>query len=80
MFTFTAGWGYMIRDGRLAELVKDITLQGNLFETLKNIDAVGNDFFVHESGGGCGKGEQFPLPVGQASPHIRIRNVVIGGR
>ncbi|MBN2053556.1 TldD/PmbA family protein [bacterium] len=84
MFTFTAGRGYMIRDGKLAEMVKNVTLSGNLFTTLGNIDMVGNDFRQIESGGGCGKGDgrtfQFPLPVGEGSPHIRIRDVVIGGQ
>ncbi|MBN2054980.1 TldD/PmbA family protein [bacterium] len=80
MFTFTAGRGYMIRDGRIEEMVKGVTLSGNLFVTLKNIDMVGNDFTIHEAGGGCGKGEQFPLPVAMGAPHIRIRDVVIGGQ
>ncbi len=84
MFTFTAGRGYMIRDGKLCEMVKNVTLSGNLFKTLKNIDMVGNDFSQIESGGGCGKGDgrtfQFPLPVGEGAPHIRIRDVVIGGQ
>ena len=84
MFTFTAGRGYMIRNGKLCEMVKNVTLSGNLFTTLKNIDRVGNDFRQIESGGGCGKGDgrtfQFPLPVAEGAPHIRIRDVVIGGQ
>jgi len=84
MFTFTAGRGHMIRDGKIAEMVKNVTLSGNLFTTLKNIDRVGSDFRQDESGGGCGKGDgrtfQFPLPVGSGSPHIRIRDVVVGGQ
>jgi len=84
MFTFTAGHGYMIRDGQVAELVKNVTLSGNLFTTLKNIDMVGEDFQQQESGGGCGKGDgrtfQYPLPVAAGAPHIRIRDVVVGGQ
>lgn len=79
MFTFTAGRGYMIRDGRICEMVKNVTMSGNLFKTLENIDMVGNDFLIHDSGGGCGKGVQFPLPVSHAAPHIRIQNAVIAG-
>ncbi len=78
MFTFSAGEAYMIRNGRLEEMVRNVNLSGNVFETLANIDAIGNDLSWNQ-GGGCGKGEQSPLPVGDASPHIRIRNVVIGG-
>ena len=80
MFTFSAGEAYMIRDGKVAELVKNCSLSGNVFHTLKNIDALGNDFKIHDSGGGCGKDGQMPLPVSHGSPHVRIKNVVIGGR
>ncbi|MGQ9779503.1 MAG: TldD/PmbA family protein [Bacillota bacterium] len=79
-FTFTAGRARMIRHGALAEYVKDVTLTGNVFTTLKNIDRVGNDFTRHEGPGGCGKAGQSPLPVSMWSPHIRIQNVVIGGK
>jgi len=78
-FSFSSGYAYLIRDGRIAEMVKDVILSGNLFTTLMNIDAVGNDFKWLSVGGGCGKGEQAPLPVGMGAPHIRIQNVVIGG-
>ena len=79
MFTFSAGEGHMIRDGKLAELVRDVNLTGNVFTTLANIDMVGNDFTPHESPGGCGKGGQMPLPTSEWAPHVRIQNVVIGG-
>jgi len=78
-FSFSSGYAYMIRKGRIAEMVKDVILAGNLFTTLENIDAIGNDFEWMNTGGGCGKGNQFPLPVGMGAPHIRIQNVVIGG-
>ena len=80
MFTFTAGEGFMIRGGKLAERVRDVTLTGNVFATLLNIDRVGDDYVVHGSAGGCGKGEQSPLPVGEGAPHIRIQKVVVGGK
>jgi TldD protein len=31
-------------------------------------------------GGGCGKGGQSPLPVSLGSPHVRIENVLVGGK
>ena len=43
-FSFSSGYAYMIRDGRIAEMVKDVILAGNLFTTLMNIDAIGDDF------------------------------------
>ncbi len=79
-FSFSSSYAYMIRDGRIAEMVKDVILAGNLFTTLGNIDLIGNDFKWLNTGGGCGKAGQFPLPVGMGAPHIRIQNVIIGGQ
>ena len=78
MFTFSSGEAYMIRNGKLAEPIRPVVLTGNVFTTLKNIDAIGNDLDMNQ-GGGCGKGEQAPLPVSNGSPHIRIRHCLIGG-
>ncbi|MEM0981791.1 MAG: TldD/PmbA family protein [Cyanobacteria bacterium P01_H01_bin.58] len=78
MFTFTAGEAWMIRNGELAEPVRDVTLSGNVFRTLADITAIGDDFYWDESGG-CGKGGQSGLPVGCGGPSLRIRNVVVGG-
>ena len=79
MFTFSAGEAYMIRNGKLAEMLRPVVLTGNVFITLNNIDAIGNDLEVNQ-GGGCGKGAQMPLPVSNGSPHIRIRHCLVGGR
>lgn len=78
MFTFAAGEAWMIRDGEVTEPVRDVTLSGNAFKTLGDIEAIGDDFFWDESGG-CGKGGQGGLPVGCGGPSLRIRNVVVGG-
>ena len=78
MFTFSAGEAYMIRNGRIEELLRPVVLSGNVFITLENIDAIGNDLDMNQ-GGGCGKGGQMPLPVSNGSPHIRIRKCLLGG-
>lgn len=78
MFTFSAAEAWMIRNGKIAEPVKDVTLSGNVFQTLSDIEAIGNDFYWDESGG-CGKGGQNGLPVGCGGPSLRIRDVVVGG-
>lgn len=78
MFTFSAGEAWMIRNGEIAEPVRDVTLSGNVFTTLADIEAIGDDFYWDESGG-CGKGGQSGLPVGCAGPSLRIRNVIVGG-
>jgi TldD protein len=78
MFTFSAGEAWMIRNGKIAEQVRDVTLSGNVFQTLADIEAIGDDFYWDESGG-CGKGGQNGLPVGCGGPSLRIRDVVVGG-
>lgn len=79
MFTFSAGEARRIRNGRLEELMRPVVLTGNIFTTLGNIDAIGNDLEMNQ-GGGCGKGGQSPLPVSNGSPHIRIQKCLIGGK
>jgi len=80
MFTFSAEEAYQIRGGKLCEKVRDVVLTGNVFETLMNIDAIGNDLTLYGGLGGCGKGGQSPLRVSDGGPHVRIKNVTIGGR
>lgn len=80
MFTFSAAYGHLIENGKIGPLVRDVVLTGNVFETLNSIDCIADDFEFVEKGGGCGKGGQSPLPVTFGSPHVRIRNVVIGGK
>jgi len=80
MFTFSAEEAFVIRGGRLAERVREVVLTGNVFETLASIDAVGDDLAFYGGLGGCGKGAQSPLRVATGSPHIRIRNCLVGGR
>ena len=78
MFTFSAREAYMIRDGKIAELLRPVMLSGNLFNTLQNLDAIAGDLDMNQ-GGGCGKGGQSPLPVSNGSPHIRIQKCLVGG-
>ncbi|MDY6833631.1 MAG: TldD/PmbA family protein [Chloroflexota bacterium] len=78
MFTFSAREAYRIRNGKIEELLRPVVLSGNVFTTLQNIDAIGDDLHMNQ-GGGCGKGGQFPLPVSDGSPHIRIQKCLVGG-
>jgi TldD protein len=79
-FTFGAQYGYVVRDGKVGWMVRDINISGNLYDTLKNITAVGNDL-VFSKAGGCGKG-----PIAQTNirscfgaPHTLVNDLVIGG-
>lgn len=78
-FAFTSGYGHMIRDGKIAELIKPVVLSGNLFQTLGQVDAVAGDFRWNQLGGGCGKGGQVPLPVAEGAPHVRLNEIAVGG-
>ena len=80
MFSFSSEEAFMIKDGKLGERVRDVILTGNVFQTLEHIDAIGDDLKMYGGLGGCGKGGQFPLRVSDGGPHIRIRDVVVGGR
>ena len=75
-FIFNVGEAYMIRDGNLAEPIRDATLIGNGPEVLGAIDAVGSD--LGYGVGTCGKDGQ-RVPVADAQPTIRIPKIVIGG-
>ncbi|HOX40238.1 MAG TPA: TldD/PmbA family protein [Candidatus Brocadiia bacterium] len=79
MFTFSAEEAYRISGGKICELLREVVLTGNVFDTLMNIDAICDDIKLHGGLGGCGKGDQSPLRVGDGGPHCRIRNVVVGG-
>ena len=78
-FSFSASYGFMIHNGEIGEMVRDVVLQGNLFDTLAHIERVANDFRWGKWAGNCGKGGQM-VPVDTGAPHIRIKNVTIGGK
>uniref|UniRef100_A0A7C4XTG2 TldD/PmbA family protein n=1 Tax=candidate division WOR-3 bacterium TaxID=2052148 RepID=A0A7C4XTG2_UNCW3 len=77
-FTFGAQFGYIVKNGKITEMIRDINISGNLSETLNNIGAIGNDLKLCEVGG-CGKG-QMNIRSCYGSPHILIKGVIVGGR
>ncbi len=79
-FTFSAAYAYEIDHGEIGEMLRDVVLTGNVFETLRSIEMIGNDLKMFGGAGGCGKGGQFPLPVTDGAPHVRIADVTIGGK
>ncbi len=79
MFTFKSGYAYRIKDGKKTELLSGPMLQGNVFDTLGNITAIGDDYIDPDSAGGCGKGGQMPLPTTHGSPSITIQDVIVSG-
>jgi len=76
-FNFGCSEAYIIRDGKIAEPVKDATLIGKGFEILKKIDMVGNDLAFGLGMCGASSGS-IRTNVGQ--PTIRISEITVGGR
>lgn len=76
-FLFAAEESFLIEKGKVSTPLLNVSLSGLTLETLLNIDVVGNE--LHFYSGSCGKEDQ-AVPAGDASPHIRIRNVVFGGK
>jgi TldD protein len=75
-FTIAPIRAYRIKNGALAEPVRVSVLSGSVFETLKKIEACGNDFHLKSSAfGGCGKMDQAPLPVADGGPSILINEM-----
>ncbi|MBN2607806.1 MAG: TldD/PmbA family protein [Candidatus Fermentibacteraceae bacterium] len=76
-FTFGAQYGFLVRDGKIGPMVRDINIMGNLFSTLQSIDAVGDEMELSERGG-CGKG-QMNIKSALGGPSVLIRKMVVGG-
>lgn len=77
-FTFGAQYGYLVRNGKLGKMVRDINIAGNLYKTLQNIHAVGDDLLMNKIGG-CGKG-QVNIRSCYGAPHILVANLIVGGK
>jgi TldD protein len=75
-FVFEVQEGYMIEDGAVGEPVREATLTGNGPDVLKAIDMIASDLGF--SIGTCGKDSQ-GVPVSDAMPTLRIREMVVGG-
>ncbi len=76
-FLFKAEQGWNVENGELKEQLRDVALSGTTLEILKNIEAVGKDL-VLIGPGQCGKRGQL-VPVDDGGPHIRVKDVIVGG-
>ncbi|MCX6768577.1 MAG: TldD/PmbA family protein [Candidatus Micrarchaeota archaeon] len=74
-FMFRAEEAFMIHKGVLGDPVRDLSITGTIIDTLKEVDAVGNDF--HLKPGFCGKNGQ-TMHVSDGGPHIRVRSMKVG--
>jgi TldD protein len=76
IFQFNAKRGYLVEKGECTELLRDVSLSGNIMEILKRIRAVGDDLKFNS--GRCGKSGQL-VPVSDGSPHLLIDKATVGG-
>ena len=75
-FTIAPSRAYKIENGKITTPINVAVVTGNVFETLNIVDAVSEEFeLLSFVGGGCGKMEQFPLPVGFGGPYTLVRKL-----
>ena len=75
-FVFGVSEGYLIEAGKVTAPVRGATLVGNGLEALGAIDGIAADLEI--ATGYCGKGGQ-SVPAGVGQPHVRIRELTVGG-
>lgn len=77
-FTFGANYGYYVKNGKIAGMIRDINIVGNLYQTLGNVAMISNEFVLKESGG-CGKG-QTNIRSCFGGPHVYFKELTVGGK
>ncbi len=72
-FTMQPGLCYRIREGRICEPLRVNVITGSVFQTLFDIDAVGNDLEIFDTFY-CGKNGQ-TIQVSAGGPTVRVRKL-----
>ncbi|MCX7772149.1 MAG: TldD/PmbA family protein [Clostridia bacterium] len=77
-FTIAPSLSYRIQNGKVTEPVNISVISGTVFDTLSEIDGVSDKLeLLSFVTGGCGKMEQYPLPVGFGGPYVRVKNMTV---
>jgi TldD protein len=77
-FVFQCTEAYRVRDGKVGESLKGVTLIGDGPTVLTQIRHVGNDMELDPGIGVCGKAGQ-GVPVGVGQPSLYVENITVGG-
>jgi TldD protein len=77
-FVFSLTESYLIEDGKLTAPLKGVNLIGNGPEVLRKVDMLGADYELSDGIWTCGKDGQ-SVPVGVATPTVRIAAITVGG-
>lgn len=75
MFTIRPNICYRIRDGKVCEPVRVNVINGNVFKTLFDIEAIADDFVLCNELV-CGKSGQ-SVPVSAGGPTIRVKSLTV---
>jgi TldD protein len=79
-FLFKAVRGYWVENGEIKYPIKDVTIKGDLLSFLNSVEGLTKELKIRSGYfGGCGKGGQFPLPVGLGSAKIVLSEATFGG-
>ena len=80
-FLFKAVRGYWVEKGKIEHPLREVALSGNILNLLSRIEGATKDLRIYAGYfGGCGKGGQFPLPVGLGGPELVVGEVTFGGK
>lgn len=74
-FVFKVVYGYRIREGKLAEVIRGANISGNGPKMLMDIQGIADDLQYFD-GGTCGKEQS--MPVSDATPTILVKLKVTG--
>lgn len=76
VFQFNAKRGYLVENGKVTSLLRDVSLSGHILEILARVKVMGNDLLFNS--GRCGKSGQL-VPVSDGSPTLLIEEATVGG-
>jgi len=77
-FTIAPSLAYYIKNGKVSGPAQISVISGSVFDTFGKIDAISDKVeLLSFVGGGCGKMEQYPLPVGFGGPYVRVRELTV---
>ena len=77
-FVFQCTEAYKVRNGKIEEPLKGVTLIGDGPTVLTQIKHIGNDLKLDPGIGVCGKAGQ-GVPVGVGQPSLFVENLTVGG-
>ena len=78
-YTCHAGHARMIRNGEIAEPLRDVSLAGMVLDTLRDVDGVSKEFEMLTMGGMCGKNGQ-GMHTNGGGPYLRVKELLVGGQ